>query len=647
MRKCLSVQFSILLLISFIGLSSRGTAQIINSVQNGSWFLTSTWDCNCIPVTTSNVNVNHSVNLFFDWIIDFPGSITISAGGSLLQGGTRILYMSGGSFTNNGTANISYIITTGVVTTITNNDSLRMDKGLFNLGTVINNGVMADVDSIANYGTFTNNAGGRIRTNLFYSETSVVNNGNIRARDFGNVGNFTNNNFLGTVNYLNTGFFFNNPGAIATAALFGNLGYFENFSSSELNITYDFYNGDTVLSSAFFWNDGFVGVGRNWYNFLGDTIDGNSGQFCVANFTANAGNMLGTFDLCDNTPPVVIPPAPVIDFNSDTIAPGITYCAAACQMVLSLTIDSITCNGGCDGKIVPRVFGGTFPYSFSWSNGSTADSIFNLCEGPFQVTVTDNAGDTLRAGVFFFTAPINLTMSSTDALCGISNGTATVFATQGNEPYTYVWNDVGNQTTATATGLSPTLYNVTVSDSLGCASVDDVIVGQPGGLAISLNVTPSTCPDSANGSIDATVTGGATPYTYLWQPGAGNGTVYLNRLPGSYTVTVTDSNGCAITGAVELISLDAEDCFDWKIFSGITANGDGVDDTWIIRGLNNYDQVSVMIFSNRGIVVWESENYKNEWDGTDLSGQPLMEGVYYYVVHRPDKWNKGWLFLTR
>ncbi len=598
--------------------------------------------CTTFPSSSSDVTVDHVVDLFLDVVIDPLGSVTVSSTGSLMETGPRTLYMAGGSFTNNGTTDISYIITTSAASTITNNDSLRIDKALYNIGTVINNGVIADVDSIGNYGMFINNVGGRVRTELFYSEDSVINNGNIRARDFANVGDFVNNNLLGTINLLNTGYFFNNSGAKSNAAFFGNIGFFENFGASELNITFDFFNGDTVLSSAFFWNDGFVGVGRNWYNFLGDTIDGGFGLFCVAEYTYNSGDMLGSFAICDNTPTL----SP-IDLDVGNIALSVSACGSPCQMVLSLLIDSITCSGGCDGKIVPRVFGGSFPYTFLWSNGSTADSILNLCEGPLLVTVTDNAGDTLRAGVFFFTPPINLAMSSTDALCGNSNGTATVFATQGNEPYTYVWNDVGNQTTETATGLSPTLYNVTVSDILGCSSVDDVIVGQPSDMTISLNVTPATCPDSANGSIDVTVTGGAPPFNYLWEPGSGSGIKYSNILPGNYTVTITDSNGCTITGAVEVISVDAEDCFDWEIYSGITPNDDQVDDFWIINGLNRYDQVSVVIFNNRGIVVWESDHYKNDWAGKDMNDQPLMEGIYYYVVKRPDQWYKGWIYLTR
>lgn len=634
-------------MLPLLGLNNIGFAQI-NSVQDGSWYLFSTWDCSppCVPSSADEVIVNHDVSMYTDVLVDNAGSITVAAGGSL-QGTSSTLYMTGGSFTNNGTADISYVIAASTATTITNNDSLRMDLGFYNLGTFINNGVVADVDSLANYGTFINNVGARIKTNLFYSEDSCVNNGNMKARVFGNAGDFLNNNFLGTVNQLNTGYFFNNTGASNHAALFGNLGYFENSSYSDLNITFDFYNGDTLLSSAFFWNDGFVGVGRNWFNLLGDTIDGDSGQFCIVNLTINAGVMLGTFDLCDKTPTVVVPGAPVIDANTGTISPGITFCAFTCKMVLSLVVDSISCSDSCDGKIVARIFGGSPPYTFLWENGSTADSIIGLCEGAHLVTVTDNIGDIMQAGIYLLTPAIKLAMTSTDAFCGDSNGTAKVVATAGNEPYTYIWNDFAGQTTQTATGLPPSLYNVKVTDSLGCSSVNGIVVGSPGVLTISLNVTTATCPDSANGSIDATVTGGTLPYKYQWEPGSGSGMIYNNLLPGVYTITVTDSNGCSISTTVEVLASDADNCFDWKIYSGITPNGDGVDDHWIINGLEKFDKVSVLIFNNRGIVVWESENYQNDWAGRDMKNQPLMEGIYYYVVTRPDEIYKGWIYLTR
>ena len=57
--------------------------------------------------------------------------------------------------------------------------------------------------------------------------------------------------------------------------------------------------------------------------------------------------------------------------------------------------------------------------------------------------------------------------------------------------------------------------------------------------------------------------------------------------------------------------------------------------------------LAVEIFSNRGIVVWSSDDYDNEWEGTDQNGVALMEGVYYYVLSRPDAEIKGWVHITR
>ena len=59
------------------------------------------------------------------------------------------------------------------------------------------------------------------------------------------------------------------------------------------------------------------------------------------------------------------------------------------------------------------------------------------------------------------------------------------------------------------------------------------------------------------------------------------------------------------------------------------------------------------IFTNRGVLVWNSDDYENDWDGTDYNGSPLVEGVYYYVVIRPEditqpaKIDRGWVHILR
>ena len=242
---------------------------------------------------------------------------------------------------------------------------------------------------------------------------------------------------------------------------------------------------------------------------------------------------------------------------------------------------------------------------------------------------------------------IALTLSSTEAFCNDSAGTATVVVTNGAKPYTYLWNDFLSQTASTAVGLPPGVYSLEMSDNNGCISSETITVGEIPGMSVVLNLTDATCVDNADGSIKAVVAGGTPPYNYQWEPGSGTGALFDNLLTGSYNVTVTDSNGCTNIDTIIISAQDGPECSEWKIFSGLTPNDDGVDDTWKIRGLGKFDKVSVTIISNRGIVVWKSDNYQNDWGGTDQDGMPLMEGIYYCVVSRTGKTFKRWVYISR
>ena len=198
---------------------------------------------------------------------------------------------------------------------------------------------MAEVDSFANEGLLKNSPDAKLTANLFLNTDSCTNEGIIKAVDCENDGVFINRRIIGAINFYNaiTGVFQNDSGGAVSTVYFWNTGYFGNNSGSKINTAFDFYNGDSLpLSlSSVFYNDGFAGVGNDWYNT--ETINGFTGQFCVGDSTYNVGIMSGTFDFCDNTPPLVIPPSPVIDFYTDigNIDTAITYCAYNCNMVVS------------------------------------------------------------------------------------------------------------------------------------------------------------------------------------------------------------------------------------------------------------------------------------------------------------------------
>jgi large repetitive protein len=110
---------------------------------------------------------------------------------------------------------------------------------------------------------------------------------------------------------------------------------------------------------------------------------------------------------------------------------------------------------------------------------------------------------------------------------------------------------------ATATNLSGGTYEVTVTDANGCTATASVTIAEPSN-ALALNGTQinPTCNGDANGSIDITVTGGTEPYSYSWSNGY-NGEDPTGLTAGTYTIIVTDANGCTVTDIFTLTEPDA------------------------------------------------------------------------------------------
>ena len=217
------------------------------------------------------------------------------------------------------------------------------------------------------------------------------------------------------------------------------------------------------------------------------------------------------------------------------------------------TPNNVTCNGQCTGSVTANPSGGTAPYTYAWSNGATTQTINGLCAGSYTVTITD-ANGCQGTQTYTITQPAVLTASTntTPAVCGGNNGSATVTPGGGAGGYTYLWNP-GGSTSATANGLAAGTYTVTVTDANGCTTQSTAIVGNSGGITASVSASTNvSCFGGANGSATASPAGGTAPYTYSWTGGGGNNQTANNLPAGSYTVTVTDANGCITTTSVTL-----------------------------------------------------------------------------------------------
>ncbi|MEE1898540.1 SprB repeat-containing protein, partial [Flavobacterium rakeshii] len=209
---------------------------------------------------------------------------------------------------------------------------------------------------------------------------------------------------------------------------------------------------------------------------------------------------------------------------------------------------NIICNGNATGTASVVINGGIQPYTYEWNTGATTDAISGLAAGNYYVTVTDDNGCILIQN-FNISEPPALTVgpatTQTDILCnGAATGSATIDVTGGTTPYTYTWSN--GQTTATATGLTAGTYDVLVTDFNNCTLSYEFVIDEPDALILTASQTDVLCNGNNTGDATISVEGGVTPYTYLWSNGEITSTI-TGLVAGTYTVDVTDANGCSIT----------------------------------------------------------------------------------------------------
>lgn len=248
----------------------------------------------------------------------------------------------------------------------------------------------------------------------------------------------------------------------------------------------------------------------------------------------------------------------------------------ATSLVVSHTQTNVLCKGDATGAIDFTVSGGTMPYSYSWSNGETTEDISGLAAGSYSVVVTDANGCTTGAS-FFITEPFSNLYASvigyTHVSCnGGNDGTADIYVVGGTLPYSYQWSN-GSQV-QDPTNLMAGVNSVTITDANGCQEFLSVTITQPTALTSGVVSTSNVdCNGGTDGSINISVSGGTTPYTYAWtsnDPLFSASTQDLSGIgAGVYDVVITDDNGC--TNAISGITI-TEPTAVTAVASGVNVN---------------------------------------------------------------------------
>lgn len=181
-----------------------------------------------------------------------------------------------------------------------------------------------------------------------------------------------------------------------------------------------------------------------------------------------------------------------------------------------------------NGATFAATLGGTYILNVNDGNGCTAADTVVLSQGTSLVLQT----------------------SGTSATClGGNDGVAGVSVTGGTAPYSYLWNN--GSSTPTITNLPAGNYTVIVTDAEGCTSQANVNIVNPGALSASMSsIVPVRCFGRNTGALTIGVNGGTPPYTYSWSTAPVQTGATASNLPaGSYTVLVTDANGCFTTSS--------------------------------------------------------------------------------------------------
>ncbi len=393
------------------------------------------------------------------------------------QSGINLTYSSTSANCTNGTANVvasggmapySYLWNTGANTTSINN----LTQGVYTATVTDAQGCVNN----ANWGTYVQQAVNISMNPSVTNATCIQNNGSAIMFASGGMPPYsylwsngvTSQSITGVAggNYYNV---------IATDAngCTGQGGAYINISTP-INVTY------TASASVCTAPTGSAGLtingGTTPYTIVWSTYPTSSTGISVTNLPAGQYAFTVTDAVgCVRTGVVVIPSASTLNAN--------------------LNVTAVVCPATV-GSVLSNVSGTNAPFTYSWSNGSTASQLSNVALGYYSCVITDAVGCSLtRHANLHSTSPINVGLTSTPASCKYTaDGSVLAIANGGTSPYIYSWNNA--QTGATASGLAYGYYSVYVTDANGCTSYNNHTY-------VGYNATNNSCYCTITGKVYA------------------------------------------------------------------------------------------------------------------------------------------------
>ena len=266
----------------------------------------------------------------------------------------------------------------------------------------------------------------------------------------------------------------------------------------------------------------FVAGGRVPYTFLWNTGD----------TTQNISDLLpGTYSVI------------VTDSVGTQVFDTVTLTQPATVLWDSLSRTDVFCYGDLTGEVFLTVSGATPPYSYLWSNGAITQNLIGVAANLYSVTITDAQGCILRDTIDLPAPAVFVdTLHATSLACfGDTTGSVWVDIYGGSPPYQIIW--ATGDTVDSLFGLPGGNYALVIIDSLGCDLQDSIDVFEPGFLDPEPLAIDVACFGDSSGMVLGIINGGTAPFSYIWSTGDTTQNIF-GLFPGSYSLVVTDANGC-------------------------------------------------------------------------------------------------------
>ena len=264
------------------------------------------------------------------------------------------------------------------------------------------------------------------------------------------------------------------------------------------------------------------------------------------------------------------------------------------------------------------------PFEYTWLN-IFGDSIGNgeispvLCKGTYFVVTYDMSNDCSVTDTVLVDFSIYSSVIDVATTTVYLDSNLWIFS-----PYTYLWS---NGDTSRHADICPGNHWVEVTDINNCMFREDFIVEpilitlDPASAILECNL------ENIDVDLEVSAIGGVEPYSFEWWNGSTDNPINLGLMPGNFSVSVIDGNGC-IEDTFFVVATMTSECVP-NVF---TPNSDGINDLWSLEDTFLYDDSKVSIYGRFGRLIFSSLGYHIPWNGTNRQGNDVPDGVYFYSI---------------